>query len=307
MIVTVTPNPAVDKSTRTGQLMPEKKLRCSDMVVEAGGGGINISKALRRLEAPSLAVITSGGFNGQQLTACLKEERIRYQSVDIPGETRENLVVLEEQSNNQFRFVLPGPELDSSTEDALLQAVEELDEKPSILVGSGSLPPGFGEDFYARLALLGQKLGVKTVVDCSGKALELAVEAGVYLIKPNLHELSQLVGASSLDTDEVPDAARKLLVQGACERVVVSLGAQGALLVTADEVIHVHAPTVRKQSTVGAGDSMVAGMVYQIWKESSALNMIRMGVACGTAATMNAGTQLFKREDVDRLYKWLSR
>ncbi|MFN7118046.1 MAG: PfkB family carbohydrate kinase [Saprospiraceae bacterium] len=111
MILTVTPNPAVDKSTRTTQLIPEKKLRCSDMVVEAGGGGINVSKGLQRLGAPNMALITSGGFNGKQLEACLQEERISYHTIQIPGETRENIVVLEEQSNNQFRFVLPGPTL----------------------------------------------------------------------------------------------------------------------------------------------------------------------------------------------------
>ena len=137
--------------------------------------------------------------------------------------------------------------------------------------------------------------------------MELAVEAGVYLVKPNLSELSQLVGVSSLETDQVVDAAQVLLKKGTCKMVVVSLGAQGALLVSPEQVIQVPAPTVKKQSTVGAGDSMVAGMSYQIWKNASAADIIRFGVACGTAATMNPGTQLFNPKDVERLYSWLVR
>jgi 6-phosphofructokinase 2 len=305
MILTVTPNPAVDKSTRTDRLIPEKKLRCAEMVVEAGGGGINVSKALQRLGTPHSALITCEGFNGSQLEACLQREEIHYHKVMIPGETRENLVVLEEQTNNQFRFVLPGPTLQADIETAILDTVQQLPIKPRIIVGSGSLPPGFHENFYARLAALANQMGAKPIIDCSGKALELAVEAGVYLVKPNLNELSQLVGASSLETDQVVDAAQVLLKKGSCKMVVVSLGAQGALLVSPEQVIQVPAPTVKKQSTVGAGDSMVAGMSYQIWKNSSAADIIRFGVACGTAATMNPGTQLFNPKDADRLYGWL--
>jgi 6-phosphofructokinase 2 len=305
MILTVTPNPAVDKSTRTNQLIPEKKLRCSELVVEAGGGGVNVSKGLIRLGAPNHALITSGGFNGQQLETCLKKEGLTYSTVAIPGETRENLVVLEEQSNNQFRFVLPGPTLGEETELNLLEAIQNMPKKPAIIVGSGSLPPGFSENFYAKLALLAERIGAKAIIDCSGKPLELAVEAGVYLIKPNLHELSQLAGLLALETDQVVDAAQKLLEKGRCEVVAVSLGAQGALLVTKNQVLSVPAPTVKKLSTVGAGDSMVAGMTYQLSKGGSAVEMIRYGVACGTAATMNPGTKLFNIPDVDRLYNWL--
>lgn len=305
MILTVTPNPAVDKSTRTTQLIPEKKLRCSDMVVEAGGGGINVSKGLQRLGAPNMALITSGGFNGKQLEACLQEERISYHTIQIPGETRENIVVLEEQSNNQFRFVLPGPTLQAEIEEDILCAIKNLPFAPEIIVGSGSLPPGFNDNFYARLVTLANQLGAKPIIDCSGKPLELAVAAGVYLVKPNLNELSQLSGVPVLETDQVVEAAQSLLKSGSCRMVTVSLGSQGAILVNKDQVIRVPAPTVKKQSTVGAGDSMVAGMCYQVWKNAVAADIIRYGVACGTAATMNPGTQLFQPAEVERLFDWL--
>lgn len=305
MILTVTPNPAVDKSTRTTQLIPEKKLRCANMVVEAGGGGINVSKGLQRLGAPNRALLTSGGFNGKQLEDCLRKEEISYTPIQIPGETRENIVVLEEQSNNQFRFVLPGPTLQQGIEEEILEEIKNLPLVPDLIVGSGSLPPGFNDNFYARLVTLANQIGSRPIIDCSGKALELAVAAGVYLIKPNLNELSQLVGVPALETDQVVDAAQILLKKGSCRIVAVSMGAQGALLVSKDQVIRVPAPTVKKQSTVGAGDSMVAGMGFQIWKNAAPADIIRYGVACGTAATMNPGTQLFQPADVERLFDWL--
>ncbi|MBC6492878.1 1-phosphofructokinase family hexose kinase [Flavihumibacter stibioxidans] len=305
MIITITPNPAVDKSTSTEQLVPEKKLRCTEMVVEAGGGGINVSKALTRLGAPNMAIITSGGINGQQLEACLKQENILYNAVSVSGETRENMVVLETNSNNQFRFVLPGPTLDGTDADKILSALAGLPDKPKLIVGSGSLPPGFNTDFYARIAAYANANGIPCLIDCSGEPLLKAAETGVFLLKPNLHELSQLTGKEKLETGEVLDAARQLLQSGRCQMVVVSLGAQGALLVTRDQHLQVSAPTVKKQSTVGAGDSMVAGMAYQIWKNASPEDMVRYGVACGTAATMNPGTQLFQVADVNRLYQWL--
>lgn len=305
MIITITPNPAVDKSTSTEQLIPEKKLRCTEMVVEAGGGGINVSKALTKLGAPNTAITTSGGFNGQQLEACLKKENITCIPIPIPGETRENMVVMEARSNNQFRFVLPGPALSETDADTILSALAALPQLPSLIVGSGSLPPGFKTDFYARIARFAQSNNIPCLIDCSGEPLLKAAEAGVFLLKPNLNELSQLTGKEKLETSEVREAAQQLLHSGRCKMVVVSLGAQGALLVTPDSHLHVTAPTVKKQSTVGAGDSMVAGMAYQLWKGASPEDMVRFGVACGTAATMNPGTRLFNTADVTRLYQWM--
>ena len=305
MIVTITINPAVDKSTSTEKLVPEKKLRCSDMMVEAGGGGINVSKALTRLGAPNTAITTSGGINGTRLEQCLREGGITYRALPFTGETRENLVVLETTSNNQFRFVLPGPALGPAVEDAILEALASLPQRPELVIGSGSLAPGCSPAFYARIAEWCRRAGARCIIDCSGEPLLLAARAGVYLLKPNLNELSQLAGREKLETGQVISAAKQLLHEGRCEVVVVSLGAQGALLVTPASHFLVPAPTVKKQSTVGAGDSMVAGMAFQLAKNESLENMLRFGVACGTAATMQPGTRLFDPADAYRLYQWL--
>jgi 6-phosphofructokinase 2 len=143
------------------------------------------------------------------------------------------------------------------------------------------------------------------VVDTSGPALQCAVAEGVYLLKPNLSELSRLAGVAELDSESVARAAQGIIAQGKCEIVVVSLGANGACLVTREGVDYIAAPAVKKQSTVGAGDSLVAGMVFALSQGRPVREAARLGVACGTAATMNAGTELFRPADAQRLFKWL--
>lgn len=303
MIVTLTMNPAVDKSTSVEKLMPEHKLRCSPLVTEAGGGGINVSKALKKLGQESLAVFPAGQINGSILENYLCSQEINFRTIPISGETRENMVVRESTTNAQYRFVLPGPSLSQAEADAALELVKTV--APRIIVASGSLPPGVSDDFYGHLAELAQSIKARIIVDCSGPALLKAASKGVYLLKPNLRELSLLAGKEELQLDDVDEAAQEILNQGLCEVMVVSLGAGGALLVTKDHYEHIPAPTVKKQSTVGAGDSMVAGMVWMLAAGKSLAEMVRFGVACGTAATMNPGTELFHKADVEKLFNWL--
>ena len=306
MIVTVTLNPALDKSTETDKLIPEKKLRCSEMIVEAGGGGINVSKALKKLGGESLAIFPSGGKNGETLEQTLRDLQINFKSVPVKSNTRENLVVRETNTNSQFRFVLPGATLSAADADACIRVLKSCKPTPTIIVASGSLPPGIDEDFYARLAGVARESGAKYIVDTSGHPLQLAAEKGVYLLKPNLHELSNLVGQENLDIMDVDDAAMEVIRKGQCEVIVVSLGATGALLVTKSGYEHIPAPNVKKKSTVGAGDSAVAGMVWMLSQGKTLREVVRFGVACGSAATMNAGSQLFKKEDAHRLFDWIN-
>ena len=305
MIVTVTLNPAVDKSTETDKLIPERKLRCGELVVEPGGGGINVSKGIKKLGGESLAIFPSGGMNGKLLEQTLNDLQVRYKTIPIHGNTRENMVVRETSTNSQYRFVLPGAGLTSKEADELLTILQNLTPKPTIIVASGSLPPGLQDDFYARLASTAHQLNAKYIVDTSGNPLRLAAEKGVFLLKPNLHELSNLVGEESLDIMDVDDAAMEVIKRGQSEVIVVSLGPTGALLVTKKGYEHIPAPSVKKKTTVGAGDSSVAGMVWMLSQGKTLTEIVRFGVACGTAATMNTGSQLFKAEDAFRLYEWI--
>jgi 6-phosphofructokinase 2 len=156
-----------------------------------------------------------------------------------------------------------------------------------------------------RIAHWARSVGAKLIVDTSDQALHSAVNEGVFLLKPNLGELSRLVGVEALDTESAADAARSIINAGKCEIVVVSLGANGAYLVTQNDEEHIAAPCVKKRSTVGAGDSMVAGMVFALCQGRPVREAVRMGVACGSAATMNPGTELFHPQDAEKLFQWL--
>jgi 6-phosphofructokinase 2 len=307
MIVTITMNPAVDKSTSIDKMVPEKKMRCTELITEAGGGGINVSKAIKELGGDSLAVFPSGGMNGKLIENYLSQRQISFKSIPVANETRENIVVRETDTNSQFRFVMPGASLSEKEADACFELLQQLEPRPTCIVASGSLPPGLPEDFFGQLAKVVKKLNARYIIDTSGKPLQLAAKEGVYLLKPNLSELCALVGKEHLEVNEVDDAAMEVVKQGSCEVMVVSMGPTGALLVTRDGCEHIPTPTVKKQSTVGAGDSMVAGMVWMLNQGKSISETVRFGVACGTAATMNPGTQLFKKEDAHRLFDWINK
>ena len=302
-IVTLTLNPALDKSTEVNHLMPEQKLRCGPMRFDAGGGGINVSKAIQRLGGQSVAVFPAGGHNGQLLCDLLKKQGVDIKPITVKGETRENLSVLETVSHAQYRFTLPGLPISEIQADECLDIIKKL--KPDYLVASGSLAPGLPETYFEKVAIFAKKIGARFVLDTSGAALYAAADEGLFLLKPNLAELSALAGVEKLEINEVDDAALKIIDQGKCEIVVVSLGPQGALLVTRDGFEHIPAPAVKKQSTVGAGDSMVAGMIWALNEGKNFQEMAQIGVACGTAATMNQGTELFHSEDVWKLVDWI--
>ncbi|MES1220796.1 MAG: 1-phosphofructokinase family hexose kinase [Bacteroidota bacterium] len=306
MIVTVTMNPAIDKSTTVEKLIPEKKLRCAELLLDAGGGGINVSKALKKLGGESLAIFPGGGLNADRLEQILTQIEVSFKRTSISGETRENFSVTETNSNIQYRFVMPGHELTKEEIQNCFNTIGSLQPTPEIIVASGSLPPGVPDDFFAQLAVKAKQSGAKYIVDTSGLPLQIAAEEGVFLLKPNLTELCSLVGKDFLQLNEIEDAAKQIIEKGHCKIIVISMGPAGAILVTKDQYEKIPAPIVKKLSTVGAGDSMVAGMVWKLEQGKSFSEMVRFGVACGTAATMNAGTHLFNKEDVYELFDWIN-
>ncbi|AOW11221.1 1-phosphofructokinase family hexose kinase [Flavobacterium gilvum] len=303
-IITLTVNPALDKSTHFKGLVAEQKIRCSEPRFDAGGGGINVSKAISRLGGSSLAVFTSGGPLGKMLEELVAKESIAYQAVPVQSWTRESFVAVDDNTNSQYRFGFTGGEITDEEELTVLEAIANL--KPKFLVGSGSLSEGISSDFYQKVAEIAKKSNSKLIVDTSGEALEKVLQTGAFLIKPNVGELAKLIGVERLEMEEVNDAAKQIIAKGGAEIIVVSLGPQGAVLVTKDNYEFVPAPNVAKRSTVGAGDSMVGGMVWALSQNKSLKEVIRWGVACGSAATMNEGTQLFKGSDAQRLFDWLT-
>jgi len=300
MILTVTLNPCIDKSSVVKKLEPESKLRCTEVVHEPGGGGINVSKALKKLDCHSVALFPAGGHNGGMLCSLLDEEGIPFHGVDTKIETRENWVVLETETNHQYRFTFPGRAVEESVIKTLVDEIRNF--SPAFVVASGSLPPGLPDYFYGLIVKNAKAVGAKCIADTSGVALTALKGKGAYLIKPNIGELCDLLQIPSLSKNEVSDAAQQIIRDGYAEIVAVSMGPDGAWLVAKDEKHFAVAPKVEKRSTVGAGDSMVAGITFMLQQNRSLKEAIAFGVACGSAATMNEGTQLFKKEDAQKLF-----
>lgn len=301
-IITITFSPCIDKTTSVQDFIPEKKLRCAVPVFEAGGGGINVSRALGKLGGSSIAIYPSGGCTGALFDRLLAQDKVASKVVRSINETRENFIVVEESSGDQYRFGIPGTPL---TQDEWQELIEKIEEENEVdyIVASGSLPPGVPLDIYGRIAAIARSKNAKLIVDTSGEALEYAINEGVFLVKPNLNELVMLTGRPVASTADIIEAAQQIVNQKKCKAVVVSMGAAGAVFVSENHAEKIPVPKVDLKSTVGAGDSMVAGIVLYLSKGADILEAVQYGLACGTAATMNPGTELCKKEDADRLFK----
>lgn len=300
-IVTITLNPALDKSITVPELVPEKKLRALSSKVEPGGGGINISRGLKKLGIASEAIILSGGYTGKTLEALLSKEQVDFTAIATEGDTRENFVVFDEDKKLQYRFGMPGESVSNQALGLLLQAIGNCAHADYIVV-SGSLPPETPVTIFHEIALIAKQLNAKLIIDTSGDALKAAVKEGLYLIKPNLRELASLVGKDWIDTNEVIETARQVIAAGDCEAMAVSMGAEGAMLITATEQFKAVAPKAPVLSTVGAGDSMVAGMLAALTKGWGWEQVLQYGVAAGSAATLHKGTELCSLSDTERIF-----
>ena len=301
-ILTVTMNPALDVSTSTEKVMDTHKLRCTAAILHPGGGGINVARVLHRLGGDCLALFPAGGANGQRLRQLIDQEQVRSYSIPIAGETRESFSVHEQSSGRDFRFLLPGPELAPSEWQACLRHVADLQAPPAYLVASGSLPPGVPADFHARLARLAKEHGSRLVLDSSGPPLAAALAEGVYLVKPSLRELRELTG-HPLDTEQDWHAAALQIIRaGQAQVVALSLGEDGALLVTADRALRARSLPVKVASSIGAGDSFVGGLLWALNRQESLEQAFRYGMAAGAAALLAAGTALCQAADVERLH-----
>lgn len=299
-IATLTMNPAIDLFVVVDRVVEDAKLRCRDVRRDPGGGGVNVARAVVRLGGGAWTVFPAGGDSGTLLTRLLERDRVPTVPVASADPVRENLTVSEQDSGRQFRFVLPGAALDPGEQKRLLETV--LDRRPDYLVASGSLPPGVPPEFYAELAERARGVGARVVLDTSGEALRQGLKGRVFLVKPNRRELAELAGREFLNDREQEQAALALVDQGEAEIVVVSLGALGVLLVTGSGAERVASPDVPIRSRVGAGDSMVAGITLGLARGEEIATAVRFGVAAGAAAAMTPGTELCRREDVERLF-----
>ncbi len=302
-IVTLTMSPAVDIFATTERLHVDSKSRCQISTREPGGGGINVARNLRRMGFDVMAVFPAGGFSGDLLEKLLNRDALPFERIQIDKETTENMGLAETESGRQFHLVFPGAELQESEWQQCLSTIKAIDPKPEYLVISGSLPAGVPEDFFARIAALAKERAIKLVLDASGKPLQLALEAGVYLVKLNREDFCALGYNGSDDYQSRLTVLAAMAAKGYAEIMVLTLGPRGALLATREgENLYAAPPQVEVVSHVGAGDSFVSLMVARLASGSSVQEAFRYGVAAAAAKISTVGNQLYDFDLVEHLY-----
>jgi 6-phosphofructokinase 2 len=294
-VLTLTLNPALDRFCTVERVQPQHKLRCSAALEHPGGGGINVARVLHRLGTPARALFPAGGATGARLQALLAAEGLPHEALPLPaGDTRDSLTVRCRASGDDYRFLLPGPPLTAGLWGELLTRVDAgLATGAAALVLSGSLPPGAPLDAWAQLARRARAAGVPVALDSSGTPLREALAAGVDWVKPSRRELEELHGTPLPTRAAQRDAARAWVTGGRARWVALSLGADGALLVGAEQAWWGRAPVVPVASTIGAGDSLLAGLLHAaLQAPAEPAHWLRMALATAAAAVQQPGTAL---------------
>lgn len=302
MIATVTLNPSLDEWVRLPSLRLGALNRAEALGRYPGGKGINVSRVVHELGGRTIAYGVAGGHDGLILRELMNRLGIPHQLVTVPGSTRNNYKIRTDIPKALTELNTAGPALSLAALRALEQRMKGHRPRPHCLVLSGSVPPGTPPTIYQRWIRAFTRLGVQTVLDASGEAMRHGVGARPWLIKPNRQEAEELLGRRIRDMRQAIQAVRQLLVRGP-SLVILSLGAEGALMAGAgqERVWFARPPRVRSDSAVGAGDSLVGGLLVGWQQRRSLPEAFRLGVASGTATAMTPGTELCHRKDVSRL------
>lgn len=291
MIVTLTPNPSIDHTSSIAELRPGEVHRATDSRIDPGGKGVNVSRVLLRNGYDTLAVLPLGGPTGRLLDELLTGARVPHRVLPIAGNTRTNIALIAQGQTTKINET--GPEM---SPDELVTLAAALPDDADWIVLCGSLPAGAPDTYYAQLVAAAPG---RVAVDASGAALRAAVAARPSLIKPNREELAELVGAPARTLGDVLGAARDLA--RSIEYVVVSLGADGALLVHGDDVAHASAHVTQPRSTVGVGDCLLAGVLAALVTGQPAPQALACGVAWGSAAVQLPGSAVPGPHDIARV------
>lgn len=266
----------------------------------AGGKGIDVSRAIRHLGGDSMALGFIGGHNGQILVDLLKAEGVTPYFTPISRETRRDIIICQAQRSRQTLLNARGPEVAREEWRSFLAHLRMLDLRDSYVVVGGSLPRGVPVDAYRQIVALVQRRGAKAMLDADGPCLREGMKAKPFAVKPNLNELRRVTGRALTTEEEILAAAVALNRRGV-GIVIVSLGRRGLLVVSGAERFRARPPAVKVRSTVGAGDSTVAGFVFRHSAGKALEDCVRFATASGTAATLAPGNQLCQAIDVQRL------
>lgn len=302
MIYTLTLNPAVDRELTVPDIAYDSVLRASKSQVDFGGKGFNVSRLLQGLGVENTAVGFLGGKAGEILQEGLQSLGIGVDFVWVSGETRTNISIVTPTGGHYIKVNEKGPVIEASKQAELLEKIRTLARPGDWWVMAGSLPPGVPNGFYAEIIRLLNQSGAKTVLDTIGEPLRLGCQEKPFLVKPNTEEARVLTGLPMESAHEVAQAAARIQEMGV-ENVVISMGKTGALLQSTGNAWLVHSPTIAEKNPIGAGDSMVGGLVWALTGGCSLKEALGWGVASGAATASLSGTEVGTRPLIEDLYK----
>ncbi|MGJ8570150.1 MAG: 1-phosphofructokinase family hexose kinase [Hoeflea sp.] len=303
-ILTITLNPAFDVSSSVDQVVAGPKLRCDEPRYDPGGGGVNVSRAIKRLGGQSRAFVALGGETGAAFKALLDAEEIPVERFEVTGNTRQSFAVVERSTGHQFRFQLPCPAWSDEQTDRALDALKPDLAKATIVVLSGSVPAGVSADIATTVNRMAVDSGAQLVLDTSGEALvAAAANAGppFALLRMDGAEATEVSGRTFTSPSQLADYGEELMRAGAAERLVMSMGASGTVGVSATERFFCRPPKLEALSAVGAGDSMVAAIVVELAHGGSFRDAVRHGVAAAGSAVLTPATELCSKETADEI------
>ena len=296
-ILTVTLNPAVDKTVTVENFSLGELNRIKTIRSDAGGKGINVAKVLQRFSVPVTAWGLQAGYEGKIILKKLRQEGIPSYFIEAEGETRTNLKVVDERTKQTTELNEAGFTPSNALLEEFVRRFESKLDGVAIVALGGSLPPGTPTDYYRRLIEIANRKGIRTILDADGEALALGIEAVPFALKPNIHELETLCDTTFETEEQIVIAAQTLVSKGICY-VLVSMGSKGSILVSEREVIRAKPFPITPISTVGAGDSMVAAMAYCLLHHKSLEEMARWTSAAGTVTASKFGTEVCTFDEV---------
>lgn len=300
MIITLTLNPAVDLTVTLDEFLPEDTNRITSSRTDPGGKGINVSRVLWELGCESLAMGFVSGTRGRLIEQTLREQGIYTDFLHTPGQTRTNVTIFDRKNNTTTTLNEPGPPTDRHHVPSLVQRLKKQLNPGDWLVVGGSIPPGLDPGFYGDIIRLAKEREVRCILDADGTPFVRGMAARPFLVKPNRTEVERILGRMPRHREPLLEAAERIHDVG-IDVVVLSQGAQGAVLVSDEAVLRAYPPAVPALSTVGSGDAMVAGMVQVLSQGGTLEEALRLGSAAGAAAAVTPGTSLCHRADVVRL------
>lgn len=305
MIITVTLNPALDKTITIDDFKIGSVNRIASTRVDAGGKGINVSKVIKELQHKSLALGFLGGSSGDQIKNYLDDLNINNEFLFLKDQTRTNLKIIDKVNDTHTDINENGPSLVEENIKNIKEKIMKYCTEDSLVVLSGSVPGGVCSTIYGELIKDIKNKGGKVILDADGELLIEGIKAGPYMVKPNIHELEKAFGVSIDSQDKVIEIAKKILDYGV-KYVVISLGSEGSIFITNDKIAKVNGIKVEVKSTVGAGDSMVAALAIAVEKDYCFEEAIKLACATSTANVMTEGTQTGRLEDIEKLKKQIS-